>query len=94
MKKEPRLERGLNKDIVLCSTTNHYVCKNTKRMLIDGRIPFTANWKRIPFFKRSAYRGAREICTFFISPNIYSQARRTISAMAASDRSRLVVNIL
>ncbi len=94
MKKEPRLDRGVNKDIVLCSTTNHYVCKNTKRVLIDERISFTASWKKIPFFRRSAYRGATEICTFFISPNIYSKASRTIKAMPMRDRERLVMNII
>ncbi len=91
MTKAPVLDKKINRDIVLCSTTSHHVSRSTTDILLEEAIPFTANWKKIPFFKRPAYNGASEICIFLISPNIYTRARRTIRSLSARDRERLVM---
>lgn len=92
-KRAPRLDKHIDKDVVLCSTTNHRVSKHTTQVLLDDAIPFTKNWKRIPFYKREAYRGASEICVFFINRNVYARARRSIAQLGRMDRDRLVVHV-
>ena len=60
----PKLDKHVDKDVVLCSTTNRRVSNHTTDILLQDAIPFTKNWKRIPFYKREEYRGADQICVF------------------------------
>lgn len=94
MKKAPKLDKHVDKDVVLCRTTNHRVSNHTTQILLDEEIPFTKNWKRIPFFKREEYRGASEVCVFSINRNLYGRARRTIDRMERMDRERLLLNVI
>lgn len=94
MKRAPKLDKHVDKDVVLCTTTNHSVSKHATQILIDQEIPFTKNWKRIPFYKREEYRGASEICVFSINRNLYGKARRTISQLGRMDRERLLLNVI
>ncbi len=89
-----KVDKHVNKDVVLCTTTNHSVSRHTTQVLIDDAIPFTVNWKRIPLHKREEYSGASELCTFSINRNVYCKARRSISQLKRSDQERLVLNII
>lgn len=46
-------------DVELCRTTNSRVSTHTAEALLEQHIPFTKNSKKIPFFKREIYQGAR-----------------------------------
>ena len=81
----PKLDKHVDKDVVLCSTTD---------ILLQDAIPFTKNWKRIPFYKREEYRGADQICVFSINRNLYGRARRSISQLDRMDRNRLLLNVI
>ena len=94
MKKAPRLDKHVDKDVILCSTTNHRVSNHATEILIRDAIPFTKNWKRIPFYKREAYRGAAEVCVFSINRNLYGKARRSIEQLGRTDRERLLLNVI
>ena len=63
-------------------------------ILLQDAIPFTKNWKRIPFYKREEYRGADQICVFSINRNLYGRARRSISQLDRMDRNRLLLNVI
>lgn len=93
MKRAPKLDKHVDKDVILCSTTNHRVSKHTTQILIDDAIPFTKNWKRIPFYKREEYRGASEVCVFSINRNLYCKARRSIEQLTHIDRERLLLHV-
>lgn len=93
-KKAPRLDKHVNKDVVLCSTTNRRVSNHTTDILLQDAIPFTKNWNRIPFYKREEYRGADQICVFSINRNLYSRARRCISQLDHMDQNRLLLHVI
>lgn len=90
----PKLDKHVDKDVVLCSTTNRRVNNHTTDILLQNAIPFTKNWKRIPFYKREEYRGADQICVFSINRNLYGRARRSISQLDRMDRNRLLLNVI
>lgn len=90
----PKLDKHVDKDVVLCSTTNRRVSNRTTDILLQDAIPFTKNWKRIPFYKREEYRGADQICVFSINRNLYGRARRSISQLDRMDRNRLLLNVI
>lgn len=79
-------------DIELCRTTNKKAGNQTIQALVDAHIPFTRNSKRIPFYKREQYNGAREFTVITINPHRYSQARRVVDQMDTLYRRRLVVS--
>ena len=94
MKKAPKLDKHVDKDVVLCSTTNHRVSNRTTQVLLNDEIPFTKNWKRVPFRRRQEYRGASEVCVFSINRNLYCKARRSIEQLGRTDRERLLLNVI
>ena len=79
-------------DIELCRTTNRKAGNQTIQALVDAHIPFTRNSKRIPFYKREQYNGAREFTVISINPHRYGQARRVVDQMDSLYRCRLVVS--
>lgn len=79
-------------DIELCRTTNEKAGNQTVQALMDARIPFTRNSKRIPFYKREQYHGAREFVVISINPHRYGQARRVIDQIDSLYRRRLVLS--
>ncbi len=94
MRRAPKLDKHVDKDVILCSTTNHIVSKRTTQLLLEESIPFTVNWKRVPIHKREAYRGASEVCIFSINRNLYCKARRSIDQLGRTDRQRLLLNVI
>lgn len=94
MTKKMKLGKKIDKDVVLCRTTNRRVSNRTTDLLVQDAIPFTRNWKHVPFFRREQYRGASEICVIRINRNTYSKARKTLDRMEQRDRSRLLVNVI
>ena len=93
MKKKLRLGKNIDKDVVLCRTTNRRVSNRTTDLLVEDAIPFTKNWKHIPFFRREQYHGASEICVISINRNTYARARRCLDRMERRDRARLNLNL-
>lgn len=79
-------------DVELCRTTNGRVSDETAAALLEQQIPFTKSSKRIPFFKREAYKGAGTIWVISINPRRYGQARRVIDNMDRFYRERLVLS--
>lgn len=94
MRRAPKLDKHVDKDVILCSTTNHRVSNRTTQILLDDAIPFTKNWKRVPFYKREEYRGASEVCVFTINRNLYGRARRSIEQLGRMDRERILLNVI
>ena len=78
-------------DVELCRTTNVKAGDQTIQALMNARIPFTRNSKRIPFYKRVQYNGAREFTVISINPHRYGQARRVIDQIDSLYRRRLVL---
>lgn len=76
-------------DIELCRTTNERVQNMTRELLIEERIPFTANCKKIPFFRRDKYKGASRVWVISTNPNCYSRARQALDTLDLPFRSRL-----
>ena len=79
-------------DVELCRTTNEKAGNQTVQALLEARIPFTRNSKRIPFYKREQYDGAREFTVISINPHRYGQARRVIDQIDTLYRRRLVLS--
>lgn len=79
-------------DVELCWTTNTRVSNQTAEALLEQHIPFTKNSKRIPFFRREAYKGADTMWVIMINPRRYGQARRVIDTMDRVYRERLVLS--
>ena len=79
-------------DVELCRTTNVVAGNQTVQALMDARIPFTRNSKRIPFFQREQYQGAREFVVISINPHRYGQARRVIDQIDTLYRRRLLLS--
>ena len=79
-------------DVELCRTTNEKAGDQTIQALMNARIPFTRNSKKIPFYKRVQYNGAREFTVISINPHRYGQARRVIDQIDSLYRRRLVLS--
>lgn len=94
MKRRIKLDKNVNKDVVLCETTNHKASKCTADVLMADCIPFTRVWKRVPLFKRESYKGASEVCVISINRNEYHRARRSIERVDSIYRNRLLLNII
>ena len=77
------------RDIELCRTTNEKVGNMTREILIEERIPFTTNCRKIPFFKRDKYKGASRVWVISTYPNCYSEARRALDLLDLRSRRRL-----
>ncbi len=86
--------KAVDKDVVLCETTNSAVSKHTTKMLLDESIPFSTSFYRIPFFKRGKYDGATKMYTISINRNLYGVARRCIAGLERRDRERLFLNVI
>lgn len=93
-KKKPKLDKHVDKDVVLCRTTNHRVSNHATEALLREAIPFTKNWKRVPFYKREEYKGATEICVISINRNLYGKGRRCIDRLTRIDRDRILLNVI
>lgn len=79
-------------DVELCRTTNDRVSAQAAQALLEEQIPFTKNSKRIPFFKREAYKGADKLWVITINPRRYGQARRVLDRMDHVYKERLVLS--
>ncbi len=87
-----KLGRYRDDDVELCRTTNRRASSETVQALLEERIPFTKNHKKIPFYQREQYQGASELWVISTSPRRYGQARRVIDAMERFYRDRLVLS--
>jgi len=94
MSKTIRYSKAIDKDVVLCETTNCVVSKRTTRLLLDQSIPFSASFYRIPFFKRGRYDGASKMYTISINRNLYGAARRCLLGLERKDKERLYLNVI
>ena len=94
MKKKPKLAKNIDKDIVLCEITNRIVSNRTSNLLLQESVPFAKNWRRVPFFKRRTYNGAKNVCVISINRTQYSKARRVLHLLEERDYNRLLLNVI
>lgn len=87
-----KLGKYKDNDVELCRTTNNRVSNEAVQALVEEQIPFTRNHKKIPFFKRDAYKGATELWVITINPRRYGQARRALDGMDQMYKERLVLS--
>lgn len=76
-------------DIELCRAISQKAVHQAVQALLEASIPFTQNSKRIPFYKRERYHGAKEMLVITINPHRYSQARRVLDSMDMMYKRRL-----
>ena len=79
-------------DVELCRTTNARVGNQTAEVLLEQHIPFTKNSKKIPFFKREAYKRPDTLRSISNNPRRYRQGRRVIDSMDRVYKDRLVLS--
>ena len=94
MKKRIKCDKNINKDVVLCETTNHRASNCTSKALLKDSISFSKRWKHIPFFRRDDYNGASEVCVIKINRNEYTRARRCLDGLESIYKDRLLLNII
>lgn len=82
--------KKIDKDVEVCRTTNERISNRAAQILIENEIPFSMGWKRIPFYLREKYRGAKQFYIIRTNRNRYGQARRTIDQMELPLKKRLV----
>ncbi len=87
-----KLGKFSDNNIELCRTTNTRAGNRTAELLMEERIPFTKNCRRIPFFRRDKYNGASRIWVISINPHRYGQARRAIDTLDVVCRKNLVLS--
>ena len=94
MRKKPKLSKNVNKDVVLCETTNRIVSNRTSDLLLEESVPFSKTQKRVPFFKRGLYKGANIVYVISISRTQYGRARRVLTELEQRDYDRLLLNVI
>lgn len=96
MNKGPYFDRktNLDKDVVLCSTTNYRASTHAAYILTQENISFTRKWNPIPRQLRKRYRDYDKMCEISINRNEYSKARRAINKLDPCYFNRLVINII
>ena len=92
-KNKPKtMGKNIDRDVELCRTTNARVSSQMMRTLVSHEIPFTRNWVRVPFYKRVAYNGAKEVCVISTHYNQYQRARRVLDHMEVVYRERMILH--
>jgi len=94
MKKKPTLSKKVDKDVVLCRTTNRIVSNRTSDLLLDQSVAFCKSLRRVPFFRRGRYNGARKVYEISINRTQYSRARRVLFLLEERDYNRLYLNVI
>ena len=94
MKRKPKLSKNVNKDVVLCKTTNRVVSNRTSDLLLEQSVAFSKTNRRIPFFARGRYRGATQFYVISINRTQYSKARRVLDLLEERDYRRLQLNVI
>lgn len=95
MTAKPKMDSHVfDKDVLLCESTSRRAADHAKQILLEEEIPFSGSWRSIPFFQRSRYSGASEICRIVINRNEYAKARRAISRLDDRFYSRLLLNVI
>ncbi len=94
MKRKPSLSKNVNKDVVLCKTTNRIVSNRASELLLEQSVSFSKTWNRIPFFFRNRYHGASRLYTISISRTQYSKARRVLDLLEERDYNKLHLNVI
>ena len=90
-KNKPKtMGKNIDRDVELCRTTNARVSSQMMRTLVSHEIPFTQNWVRVPFYKRVAYNGAKEVCVISTHYNQYQRARRVLDHDLRRCKRRLI----
>lgn len=84
----------IDRDIVLCETTNFRAGKHVAKALNMESISFSKRWKPIPLLLRPKYKGADELCIISINRNEYTKARRALSHLAPCFFNRLEINVI
>lgn len=79
-------------DVELCYTFSAKAGRESAEALMEARIPFTRNLRRIPFFKRDKYDGASQMWVISVNPRRYGQARQTIDQIDQFYKDRLVLS--
>lgn len=87
-----KLGKYKGNDIELCRTTNSRVGEEAAQALMKDSIPFTRNLRKIPFFQRERYQGARNIWVITTNPGAYGRARRSLDHLDRTYRECLVVS--
>lgn len=94
MKKKPKLSKNINKDVVLCETTNRIVSNHTADLLLEQSVSFVRSRHRVPLFRRHIYNGADKVYVISINRTQYSYARRVLDLLEERDYNRLLLNII
>ena len=87
-----KLGNYVGNDVELCRTTSAKVSNKTAELLMEERIPFSKNCKKIPFFNRDKYNGASQIWVISINPHRYGQARRALDTLDVFCRKNMVLS--
>ncbi len=93
-KKSVMAQSVKDRDVVLCRAFNRNAVRTLCDALVRSSIPFSQNWRHIPFFLRSYYKGKKEYCEISINKKEYSRARRAIDVMDEISRRRLQLNYM
>ena len=70
-----------DRDVVLCTLTNHAAGRAISELFIQTGIPFTLDWERKSVLKRIIEKDRKEVCTVRTHRSQYSRARRTLDMM-------------
>lgn len=92
--RELRFDKHMNKDVVLCVSTNHRASTSTIEVLNEDSISYSLNVKRVPFYRRREYHGAATVCVISINRNLYHRARRSLDRIDPIYRRRLQLNVI
>ena len=83
-KNKPKtMGKNIDRDVELCRTTNARVSSQMMRTLVSHEIPFN---------KRVAYNGAKEVCVISTHYNQYQRARRVLDHMEVVYRERMILH--
>ncbi len=94
MKRKLKYSKSMDRDIILCATANSAASRQASEILLGESVPFCKSWRRVPFFKRGALKGASTVCTISIHKDQYSKARRALINLDQRYYDQLFVNVI
>ncbi len=92
MNRKIDISRSVDKSIVFCETINRVASKAMTNLLTEHSVSYYVSWSRVPFYKRSLYKGAENICTIYINRNEYTKARRVLAMLDSYYYDYMYVN--
>lgn len=90
-KKRYSLDKNIDKSVILCQSYTRVMENKITSTLREVSLSFRKDRLSIPFFLRKRFRGASEICIFFVNRTDFSRAKFLLSNIDEREKKKIAI---